>query len=82
MTDQAWLASAFLGGIAAAIVHFKASRLGCAAILCGLPCGLLIALGWPDGFFNEPFPAFLVWAVLAFPGYAAGVAAVVLRLVR
>jgi hypothetical protein len=82
MTDEAWMALAFLGGPVAAIVHFKASGWAGAALLAGLPCALLVVAGWPDGVFHEPFPALLVWAVIAFPGYAAGVALVVLRVVR
>lgn len=82
MSDDGWIAFAFLAGLSAAIVHFKTSRLGCVATLFALPFGLLVALGWPDGLFHEPFPALLVWLVFAFPGYAVGAAAVVLRIVR
>ncbi len=82
MTFEAWFSLAFLGGAAAAIVHFKTSRLGCFSVLVGLPCVLLVVAGGPLGFEREPFPIFLAWAVFAFPGYAAGVAAVVLRIVR
>jgi hypothetical protein len=82
MTVEAWAALAFLGGLTAAIVHFKTSTWAGAAIASGLPCALLILFGFPDGLVGAPFPAFLIWAVFAFPGYGAGVAAVVLRIVR
>ena len=82
MILEVWFSLAFVGGAVAAIVHFKTSRLGCVTILIGLPCALLVAVGWPGGFEREPFPIFLAWTVFAFPGYAAGAAAVVLRIVR
>jgi hypothetical protein len=77
-----WVALAFAAGMAAAITCFKASRVGCAAILFALPCGLIVLLARPDGLLYEPFPAFFAWAVFAFTGFCAGAAAVAMRIVR
>ena len=82
MIELIWISTAFLAGSAAAIICFKASRLGCAAILFALPCGLIVQLARPDSLLNEPFPAFFAWVVFAFPGFCAGAAAVAMRIVR
>lgn len=82
MIELVWIATAFFAGIAAAIACFKWSRTGCAAILFALPCALILLFARPDSLLHEPFPAFLAWAVFAFPGFCAGAAAVVLRIVR
>jgi hypothetical protein len=82
MMEGIWFALAFAAGMAAAIVCFKASRLGCSAILFALPCGLIVLLGRPDNLLYEPFPAFFTWAVFAFTGFCAGAAAVAMRIVR
>ena len=82
MIEAIWVALAFFAGMAAAIICFKASRLGCAAILFALPCGLIVLLSRPDSLLNEPFPAFFAWAVFAFHGFCAGAAAVAMRIVR
>jgi hypothetical protein len=82
MTDEIWMALAFFGGMAAAIAHFKASGWAGAAIVFGLPCALVLLFGPPDGMLHEPFPSLCAWTMLAFPGFAAGVAAVVLRIIR
>ena len=84
MNFVTWIALAFVAGTAGAVAYYKDFRWIAAILVLALPIALHAGFGWPHerDFPDSPMVAAVFRAPPAFLGFAVGVAAVLLRIVR